>query len=81
MTDFFDYFVDKEYPEGATPEERQKVSEMLGELENEIFDPLPWLIQGEGMEWLKGKPHMVEMTDSKANEVVKAVYNILRKRK
>lgn len=70
MTDFFDYFVHKEYPNGATPEEKRKVSDMLNELENEIFNRLPWLIDHF--------PKPVLLDDEKANEVVKAIYDIIK---
>lgn len=41
MTEYFDYFVEREFPEGATHEQRAMLNKYVGEIEDYINDVFP----------------------------------------
>lgn len=71
MNAYFEWFIKKEYPDGANDDEIRKVSNMLNALEDDIFGKLPWLISLDH--------HPVLITEEKVNDVVKCMYEILHR--
>lgn len=66
MTDYFQYFVDREFPEGANYEQRKAVNEGVGCIEKLMVAALP---------------QTLDCPEELQNNLFKAAYEILRYRR